>query len=381
MAIAASEATSLLFQPLPVKGLTLKNRIVFPPCVTNYAAEDGAITDRSRAYYAARAKGGAALVTVEASYVALAGKPFVCSVGLDHDRLIPGLRSLAGAIHAGGALAAIQLWHAGRRARPAISGIESVSASAIAGVDGIVPHALTVAEIAGVVQAFGEGARRAREAGFDMVEIHMAHGYLINQFLSPFSNHREDEYGGSLDHRLRFALEVTAEVRRRVGADYPIIARLSADEHLPGGLTLADSQAIAARLEQAGVDVLSVSGGSPDSPDWGPTGQKKGPAKTPPGYYTHLAAGIKAVVGVPVIAVGRLGDPATAAQVLADGHGDLIALGRVLLADPDWPQKVASGRSDEIRRCTCCNGCLHHLYQQHGILCKQNRLLGQEYLL
>jgi len=224
-------------------------------------------------------------------------------------------------------------------------------------------------------------AARCRRAGVDGVLVHAAHGYLINQFLSPSSNQRDDEYGGSFENRLRFALEVVAAVRRRAGADIPIIARISADEFLPGGLTLAETQIVARRLQEAGVDVISVSGGLPEAPTIGATGLKKGPAKTPPGYFVHLAAGIKGAVGVPVIAVGRLGDPAVAGQVLAGGHGDLIALGRGLLADPEWPNKVAAGRDAEIRRCTCCNGCHHHLYQQHPIVCKQNNQLGQEYLL
>lgn len=378
--IAEQSALNLLFQPLTVRGLTLKNRIVFPPCVTNFAAEDGSVTERSRAHYRARARGGAALVTVEASYVTRAGKTFACALGIDDDRLVPGLRRLAEAIHSGGALAAIQLWHAGRRASSSTTGLESVSASEVPGADGIVPHALTVAEMARLLDEYGRATKRARQAGFDMVEIHMAHGYLLNQFLSPLSNKREDQYGGSLDNRLRFPLEVTAEVRRAAGTECPIIARISGDEYMPGGLTLADSQQIARRLQAAGIDLISVSGGSPESAAWGPTGRKKIPAKTPPGYFTHLAAGIKAAVDIPVTAVGRLGEPSAAAEVLASGRGDLVALGRSLLADPEWPNKVAAGLSADIRRCTCCNGCLHHLVHQHAIVCKQNKTLGQEYL-
>lgn len=380
MVAPSVESLRPLFDPLSLRSLTLKNRIVMPPMVMNYATADGLVTERSRAYYAARAKGGVALVIVEASYVRAEGKGFANSIGLHHDGVIPGLRGLAAAIHAGGVLAAIQIWHAGRRASPPITGLENVAPSAIAGANGFVPRELQSAEIDGLVDAFGQAARRAREAGFDAIELHMGHGYLLNQFLSPFSNQRDDAYGGSLEGRLRFPLAVVAAVRREIAPDCPIIARLSADEFVPGGLTLADTRPIARRLAEGGVDVISVSGGIAESPHMASTGLKKGSAKTPPGFFLPLAAAIKEAVTVPVIAVGRLHDPLLAAEVLAAHRADLIAVGRALLVDPEWANKVAAGRIADIGRCTCCNGCQYRIRLEQDVVCKQNKLLGREYL-
>ncbi len=369
-----------LFRPLDVKGVRLPNRIVMPPMVTNIAEQDGSINDRVREYYAARAKGGAGLIIVEATYISPEARRFVSNIGIHEDRLISGLRTLTDAVHEAGARIAIQIWHAGRRAQPPITGLAAVAPSSIEGVDPWLPRELTVDGIRKAVEDHARAVRRARDAGFDLAEIHMAHGYLPNQFLSSFSNLRRDDYGGSLENRLRFPLEIMSEIRREVGDDYPIIVRIPADEYMDGGLTLDESRIVSVRLQEAGAAVIHVTGGGPDSPTMGQCGLRKSPAKTPNAFLRHLAAEIKPAVTVPVIAVGRLDDPELAAEVLANGEADLIAIGRGLLTDPEWPHKVAEGRSAEIVVCTGCQGCLHYIYKQLGIQCKRNPMLGKEYM-
>ncbi|MGB9858626.1 MAG: NADH:flavin oxidoreductase, partial [Moorellaceae bacterium] len=230
---------ALLSGPIKIGRLELKNRMVMPPMVTNYAYTDGSVTPRLIAYHTERAKGGVGLIIVEATYVHPSGKGFKNQLGIYSDRLLPGLRRLVDAVHAQGAKIAIQLYHGGRQTTSAVTGQPIVAPSALpCATIGEVPKELTKEEIASLVRAFAEAARRAKAAGFDAVEVHGAHGYLINEFLSPLANKRTDEYGGSLENRMRFPLEVVRAVRQAVGPDYPVLYRLSADEKISGGLTL-----------------------------------------------------------------------------------------------------------------------------------------------
>lgn len=364
-----------LFEPLVIKSMRLRNRVVMAPMVTNYASLEGEVTQRLIDYFVARARGGVGLIVVEASYVSPDGKGFPTEVGIDRDELIPGLRRLVDAVHAEGAKIAIQLYHGGRQTHAAVTGQPIVAPSPIPDpVTQELPHELTLAEIAVVQAAFAAAAGRAKAAGFDAVEIHGAHGYLIAAFLSPFSNRRMDRYGGGLTGRARFAVEIVRQVRAAVGEEFPILFRMSGEEPVEGALTLDQTRIIAQLLEEAGVDALHISVGNYPSLVQLIPGQD-----VERGSEVRLAAAIKQVVSVPVITVGRLDEPLLAAQVLADGSADLIALGRGLLADPAWPNKVQAGQIEAITPCIACNqGCIGQLLAGQPISCLMNPVTGRE---
>jgi len=364
-----------LFEPFKIGTMKLKNRIVMPPMGTNFSTEDGLVTQRLKNYYVERAKGGVGLIIVEGAYVEPRGKGSIRQLAVDHDNKIPGLRELATAVQAKGAKIALQLFHGGRQSHSSIIGTQPVSASEVpCHLTGETPRALTLTEIKDVVEAFAEAARRAKESGFDAVEIHGAHGYLINQFLSSLTNRRIDQYGGDVKKRTRFLLEILERVRKKVGDDYPVLCRINGDDYIEGGITLEEAKTIAKMLEAGGVDALHVSGGIYDS---------SVPVTTAPmalsrGIMVHLAAGIKEVVNVPVIAVGRINDPELADEILREGKADLVSMGRALLADPYLPQKAAIEVLDEINRCTACDECISKLFFNEDIVCSINASLGKE---
>ncbi|HBT47713.1 MAG TPA: NADH:flavin oxidoreductase [Peptococcaceae bacterium] len=366
---------TLLGSPVKIGLLELKNRMVMAPMVTNYAYHDGSVTERLVAYHAERARGGVGMIIVEASYVHPSGKGFPNQLGIYSDRLIPGLRRLVDAVHAHGAKIAVQLYHGGRQTRSAVTGQPIVAPSPIPDPTvGETPRELTREEIGELVEAFAAAALRAKRAGFDAVEIHGAHGYLLNQFLSPYSNKRRDEYGGPLENRMRFLLEVVRAVRRAVGAQYPLLYRLSADEKVPGGLTLEETRLFARRLEEEGIAALHVSAGVYETAFW-----IIQPMYLPRGCLADLAQGIKSAVKIPVIGVGRINDPQVAEGILAAGKADLIAFGRELLTDPEMPCKAVEGRLDEVRRCiACCQACIHELFLDRAIGCTVNGRTGLE---
>ncbi|HZK67897.1 MAG TPA: NADH:flavin oxidoreductase, partial [Chloroflexota bacterium] len=274
-----------LFSPLDIKGLQLKNRVVMAPMGNRYPSYYYQVTQRLRDYYVERAKGGAGLIIVQFTCVAPEGRGSFYLTGLWDDSFIPGLRALVEDIHEAGAKAAVQLAHAGAAGRSLFTGTRPVAPSAIALKGGEMPKALSVSEIEELVESFGQAARRARDAGFDAVEFHAAHGYLLNQFLSPLWNQREDRYGGSLENRARFLLEILARTRQLLGESFPIMVRLCADEFLPGGISLSEGCATARLLEAAGVDVLDVTAGI------GETSAGSVPSTfVPPGTLVPLAA-------------------------------------------------------------------------------------------
>lgn len=369
-----------LFSPFRLKSLELKNRIVMPPMGTLFASADGGPSDKFIDYHEARARGGVAIVTVEVTDV----HPYTHVGALDRglpaiydDGLIPRWRQFTKRIHAAGAKASMQLYHPGRQFPTLDPSKPPVAPSPLpcpCPVCHDVPRPLTIAEVEELVQAWGEGARRAKEAGFDAVEVHGAHGYLIAQFMSAHSNCRADRYGGDLRGRLRFPMEILQSIRKRVGPDFPVIFRYSADERAPGGRTLEESVAIAPLLVKAGADCLSVSTGTyltlmtyliPA------TGVAKG-------LNVEAAAAIKAVVNVPVMVAGKLNDPIMAEQVLREGKADLVAIGRGLLADPELPNKAAAGDFDDIRWCIACNECIYRELTAFNIACTVNPELGRE---
>jgi len=316
-----------LFDPLAVSFLTLKNRIVMPPMANGLADTEGRVTGPLIAHYTRRAP-GVGLVIVEHSFLILEGKASANQLGIHNDSMISGLTKLAESIRAMGTPVCIQVNHSGREGSRAVSGLEPVAPSVVpSDSSGVIPRELKRHEIQHLVELFGEAARRARKAGFDAVEVHGAHGYLLNQFTSPLTNRRTDEYGGSFEGRIRFPLEIVKEVRRAVGSNFLVLYRLGASDGEGRGVTIGEMQTFAQRLVRAGVDIVDVSGGLiGDAPD-GMTGQ---------GYFLPLAEKIRQAVKAPVIGVGGITDPAFADQAIRQGRVDLVAVGRALLADPDW---------------------------------------------
>lgn len=367
----------LIFSPFTVGGLRLKNRILMAAMGNNFSHPQGTVSDRAIAYYRERAKGGTGLIITEATPVSLSGRHRGRGLCAYDDSFLPGLRRLAASVHDHGSAIALQLHHAGRLADPDITGSPPLAPSPIPRAPGApVPKELSQDEIQEIIIQLGQAARRAKEAGFDAVEIHGAHGYLIYQFLSPRTNKREDFYGGNPENRVRFALEVLRQVRKEVGNSFPVLFRLSAREFSENGYSLEESLDWAIELERAGASALHVSGGTTESLTG--SAQVIPPMVFPEAYHVPLAAAIKKKVRIPVIAVGRLGTPAVAERVLDEGQADLIAAGRAFLCDPYWPLKAARGEKDRIRPCVACNHCLWRLFQQEELTCFQNALLGNE---
>lgn len=362
-----------LFSPFRIGTLELRNRIVMPPMATNFAGEDGSVNDRHIAYYVKRAKGGVGYITFEHTGVLRQGRAFPNMALIDSDQHIPPFKKLVEAVHKEGGKIVIQINHAGRQTSASITGSPIVAPSAIpCPVRKEMPKELSCEEIQKIIEAFGAAALRVKEAGADGVEIHMAHGYLINQFLSPFSNKRIDEYGGDPDRRMRMAIEVLRTVRNQVGSDFLVLCRISADEYVEGGLKIEDSREIAKALERNGADALHVSACVAAS----------GYLNHPPyyaeeGVFAHLAQGIKSVVGIPIIAVGRIRTPQLANQILEDNKANLISMGRALIADPDLPLKALEGRTDEILPCISCNRCVLSI-RKGALQCAVNPETGRE---
>ncbi len=322
-----------LFDPIKINGLTIKNRLVMPPMATRMATEEGEVTEKHIKHYTARARGGVGLIIIEHAYVSPDGKMAGGQLGFYDDKLIVGLKSLVAALHREGARVAIQLNHAGAKAAREATGLQPVGPWNIAVPNGReVPRPLTLQEMTAIRVAFGQAARRAMEAGFDAVEVHGAHGFLLCQFLSPFTNHRDDAYGGDLAGRLRFPLEVLKEVKTRLKKNVPLLYRFGADDMLEGGLTPQEAKVAAPYLVQAGVDVLDISGGL------GGTGHERA---TEQGYFVPLAQGIKEVVTVPVIGVGNITEPEYADKIVREGRVDMVAFGHLLLANPEFPHQAA----------------------------------------
>ena len=322
-----------LFDPINIRGLSLKNRLVMPPMATGMATEDGEVTDRHIKHYTVRARGGVGLIIIEHTYVSEDGKLSRGQLGLYDGSLIPGLKRLVEAIHAEGTKVIIQLTHAGAKASSNITGRQPSGPSSIILPNCTeVPRSLTIPEIKTLIMKFGNAAYRAVEAGVDSVELHGAHGFLLCQFLSPYANKRHDEYGGNLEARLLFPKEVIKEVKNRLGKNMPLFYRFGADDMLEGGLSREEAKLAAQQLEQIGVDVFDVSGGI------GGDGQR---TFTEQGYFVPLAAGIKEVVKVPVIGVGNITEPEYADRIIREQKVDMVAVGRTLLSNPDFPRQAA----------------------------------------
>ncbi|HYB21517.1 MAG TPA: NADH:flavin oxidoreductase, partial [Thermodesulfobacteriota bacterium] len=366
-----------LFSSFSIDGLRLKNRIVMAAMGNNLSHPQGIVSDQAIAYYRERARGGVGLIITEACPVSLAGRHRGQSICIHDDSFVPGLKRLTNAVHEQGSGIAVQLHHAGRLAYPKISGELPLAPSPIPRAPGLMPpKELDCEEIQEIVDQFGIAARRAKAAGFDAVEIHGAHGYLIHQFLSPRTNQRKDEYGGSPQNRARFALKVLQKVREEAGDFFPVIFRVSVREFIPGGYSLEESADLAAELERSGASVLHISGGTTESIPG--LSHVIPPMEFPEAYHIPLASVVKKKAALPLIAVGRLGNPVVAEEVLRAGQADLIALGRPLLSDPFWPVKAARGETHRIRHCVACNYCIWRLTRQERITCFQNASVAHE---
>ncbi len=365
-----------LFQPGRIGNLEVKNRIIASPMERNYCTAEGRVTQRYIDYMAARARGGAGLQYTEATYVDPRGRGRVLQMGLYKDELIPDFARLVAAVHLEGGVVGPELHYGGRVVHPGVSGLESHAPSAVpyAGAGGFVPHALDRGEIADIVARFGDAARRAAEARCDFIGIHSAHGYLLSQFLSPWSNKRTDEYGGDLAGRMRFPLEVLAAVRRATHGELPIVYRISGDEHQDNGLTLADVCAIAPHLVAAGVDLIDVSAGMYETNWW-----ITQPMEMTQGVLAPLSREVRRHVDVPVSVSGRITDPSVAEHLIESGACDFVTLGRALHADPEFPAKARAGRTDEICTCIACNqGCSDMHSRGLPIICLVNTTTGRE---
>jgi 2,4-dienoyl-CoA reductase-like NADH-dependent reductase (Old Yellow Enzyme family) len=370
---------NILLTPARIGPAEIPNRIVMPAMTTRGADEEGYVTEQTIAYYMARVRGGVGLITVEMASPEKAGRHRRRELGVYDDKFLPELTRLVGEIHSGGAKASIQLGHGGGHTRIDICGEMPVAPSAIphpvyeTTFETIVPQAMSKQRIAQTTAAYVAAALRVRQAGFDCVEIHAAHGYLISQFHAPFENRRSDEYGGPLDNRARFGLDVLRAVKAAV-PELGVIYRLSIDDFFDGGLTADEGFTIAQWAANAGADALHVTAGHYRSK---PTAHRMiPPMNEPDATFLELAAKVKALTKIAVIAVGRLGDPATATAAVEGGKADFVALGRTLVADPQWVEKLR--RDEPIRRCLACNTCVDGMRGGAGISCVVNGAAGRE---
>lgn len=362
-----------LFQPLEIREMTLRNRIVAAPIGPTVSLTlDGYIVEKSKRYIEARAKGGAALIYAPACSIDPRGRLTDDHPRLDDDRFIAGLSELAQLIHEHGAKAAAQLFHPGREARAEIIHLQPVAPSAIPGRSGQLPKELMPSEIRGIVAQFAKAAERAKKARFDGIEIHGGHAYLVAQFLSSFSNKRQDAYGGELRNRARLLLEIIKVVKELVGQNYPVWCRINGREYgAKDGTTLEEAKEVARMAEDAGADAINVSARGYGAYNFVNTPESSG-------ALVHLAQAIKKAVTIPVIAVGRI-DAELGERILQEGKADLIAIGRGLNADPELPNKASSGRLDDIVPCIACFRCLDSLiFKGKGAKCTVNAATGRE---
>ena len=351
---------SRLFEPGKIGKLEIKNRLVMAAMGTRAADGEGYITQRSIDYYVARARGGVGLIITESTDPVRENR-LPKSNWIFDDCFVPKLRELSEAVHDNGVRIVVQLIHRGvqpyRAAelkvfnRPAI--IDICGPSSMPYGAGVIPREMSKPDIKDVINQLSEGARRAKDAGFDGVEFHGAHGYLLSCFFSPLFNRRTDEYGGNVKNRTRIGYELIERTREKVGADFVIMMKINGCDYLEGGVEIDEAVERAQILEEAGIDALDISASMIGSTEWQLLSYMY-----PSGAITHLAAAVKRAVKVPVIAVGKIGDPFTAESILEQDKADFVALGRALIADPEWPNKTREGRVDEIRQCIYCNNCL-----------------------
>ncbi len=362
----------LLFEPIEIAGMKIKNRIVMPAGETNYHTPDGGVTDRLLEFYRERARGGIGFAVVG---IAKIEGHFFGGIAAHDDKYIPDLRRIAEVFHEYDVKCALQLWHPGRYEISFDPNRQPVAPSPIPPpiFTKKVPKELTKEEILRIEEEFADAAVRAKRAGFDAVELIGSAGYLISQFFSPATNKRTDEYGGSIENRARFAVEIIQLIKERCGESYPVLIRIPGDEFIEGGNTVKEMKVIAKILEDAGVAAINVMAG------WHESRRPLTTMLVPRGGFAYLAAEIKQAVSVPVIASHRINDPLLAEKILRDGMADMVAMFRPLIADPELPKKAMEGRFDEIRKCVACNqGCMDMVMQAQPITCLVNPTVGRE---
>lgn len=362
-----------LFSGIKIGNMKLKNRIVLLSMHLGYA-QGGIATEQLIRFYEERAKGGAGLLIAGGAHIHPHGSGGLHFMAIDDDKYIPDLKKFTGAIRAGGAKSALQLFHSGRYAFSMLTGEKPVSASDVRSpLSGDTPRPLTIDEIKEMVALFTKAAKRAKEAGFDSIEVNGSTGYLVSQFLSPFTNLRTDEYGGSLENRMRFAKEVVQSIKKELGDDYPLIFRLSFDDYVEGGNGLAEAKLIAVELEKTGVDCLDMQVG------WHESKVPTSAMLVPRAAFAYLSREIKKLVTIPVIAANRINNPVLAEELLMDSTADLIGMGRALVADPQLPDKAKDGRAEEIRPCIACNqGCMDGVFMGRPSTCLVNPAVSNE---
>lgn len=330
---------SYLNKPLEKSKLPLKNRLIMPPMATAKSDPDGRVNRDILNYYDEKTKGGyLSLVIIEHSFVSQQGKARDRQMSIANDQLVESLKMLAEIIHKNGSKTVMQINHAGSATNRSITGVKPVGPSAVLNPSNSaeMPKELDKAEIKSIVDEFKNAALRVKEAGFDGVEIHSAHGYLLNQFLSPLTNKRTDEYGGDITARIRIHEEIIKEIRAAVGTEFPILLRLGAADYMEGGLTIADAKAAALALEKAGVDMLDISGG---------LCRYSIPGVSTPGYFAPLSKEIKEVVSIPVIVTGGITEVEAAEEILCQGKADLIGVGRAIYNNSNWARDAMESYS------------------------------------
>ncbi len=362
-----------LFSPIKINSMEVRNRIVMTAMHLGYTP-DGFVTDQLVDFYRERAKGGVGLILVGGCPIDEYGgmSSMIC---INEDKYVPGLKRLAEAIREEGARVGAQLYQAGRYTHSAmIGGRKPFSASAVRSkLTGETPRALEFSEIPSVQDRFAEAALRAKEASFDCVEILASAGYLISQFLSPITNKRDDEYGGSLDNRMKFGLEIARKVRSAVGPDYPVIVRIAGNEFMEGGNTNQEAQLFARALEKEGMDLFNITGG------WHETRIPQLTMFVPRKAYVYLASGVKSAVSIPVLASNRINDPSEAEEILRNGEADMVTVARGLIADPEFAEKARTGKADTIYHCIGCNqGCFDNIFRFMPATCLVNPRAGLE---
>lgn len=365
-----------MFSPVQIGTVTVPNRFVVPPMGNNLANTDGSLSDRSLAYYQARAKGGFGLITIESTVVYKEAKGGPRKPCLFSDDTVESFRRVADACHAYGAKVSIQLQHAGPEGNSALTGYPLKAASAVPAAQGReIPEAVSNEEIYRIIECYGDVARRAQLSGIDMVEVHCAHGYLVSTFISQRTNHRTDEFGGCFENRMRLPRLIIENIRRKTGGNLPILCRINASDEVEGGQTVQDAAAVAAYLEQeCGVDALHVTRSVHlhDEFMWAP-------GVTHGGFNADLVSEIKRAVSVPIIAVGRFTEPQYAELLVKQGRADLIAFGRQSIADPDMPNKARNGQLETLAPCIgCLLGCVPNMFAGKPITCAVNPCVGRE---
>jgi len=367
-----------LFAPIMIGRMEVMNRLVMPPMGINFGVDDqGYVTDQLTEYFVKRAEGGTGLLIVGGAACHPSGLDLPRLPRIWDDKHIPGFKKMTDAVHKYDVKFGIQLLHGGRQ----VAGEVKVAPSPLPaqGVVKGIPKELTIKEIEEIVSSFGDAARRSEEAGFDFVEIHGAHGYLVTQFLGLNSNKRNDIYGGSFDNRIRFLLEVFSNIKKKTSKDFPVGIRINGDDYIKNGNTIKDAIRTAQILEKEGIDYLHISAGIYGSYTPGITIPSMYAKQ---GVFIHLAEEIKKIVSIPVIGVGRIKDPEHADRIIKEGKADMVSMGRAHIADPEIARKAQSGKLSDIRHCLgCCIGCVKQVFALQEASCVMNPMVGREHLL